>query len=150
MLAIFIVVAYGLMPLCSVFFVSSREAWLVGFKNLPLNGSVLMLYSSDGSADIVLISVSLFLCVFSAASAIWAYSGDSAGRIAALAFVSADVLWWSAIVIYAIASADVDGSARMNWIFELVGPPIWLGFIWWNFTRPDVNAYYRFKSETAK
>lgn len=149
-LTIFIVVAYGLMPFVSVFFVSSREILLIGFRNLPFNGSIFVLYDADGSANFLLILGSLFLCIFSAASAICAFYGDSAGRVAALAFVTADVLWWSTIVLYAISFGEVNASDKLSWLLQLVGPPVWLGFIWWNFTRPDINAYYKFKSETDR
>ncbi|MGB7208702.1 MAG: hypothetical protein WBD27_08580 [Pyrinomonadaceae bacterium] len=147
-LAIFVVVAYGLMPFVSVFFVSKREAFLVGLRTLPFNGSILFLYDAEGNANIVLIFVSLFLCIFSAASAIWAFYGDVAGRIATLLFVTLNVVWWTGIVLYAIANGENDAPDKLGWIFQLIVPPIWLGFIWWNFTRSDINAYYKFKSES--
>lgn len=148
-LAILIVLAYGVMPFISVFFVSSREMWLVGFRNLPFNGSILVLYDSDGSANVVLLFVSLLLCFFSAGSAIWAFYGDSSGRLATLIFVTLDVVWWSGIVLFAIAFSDTMGSDKLTWVFELIGPAAWLAFIWWNFTRPDMNAYYKFKSTSG-
>lgn len=148
-LAIFIVVAYGILPFISVFFVDASMALLIGFRNLPLNGSILFLYDSDGEANFALLFVSLFLCVFSAASAIWAFYGDSAGRIATLVFVTLDVLWWTGIVVYAMVNAENSGSDKLGWATQLLIPPIWLGFIWFNFTRTDLSAYYRFKSYDA-
>jgi hypothetical protein len=145
-LAIFIVVAYGLMPFVSVVFVSSREMWLAGLWNLPFNGSILVLYDESGNANIVLVFISLFLCIFSAASAIWAFYGDAAARLATLVFVTLDVAWWMGIVLFAVVFGEAEVTARMRWAAELIVPPLWLGFIWWNFTRPDVSAYYRFKS----
>lgn len=146
-LMVFIVVAYGLMPFVSVVFLDSRTAFLIGFRTLPFNGSILFLYDANGDASPVLIFVSLFLCLFSAASAIWAFYGDWLGRIATLLFVTGDVLWWSCLVIYAIFDDANSSSDKIGWISQLIFPPMWLGFIWWNFTRPDVNAYYRFKSQ---
>ncbi len=148
-LMIFIVVAYGLMPFVSVVFLDSRMALLIGLRTLPFNGSILFLYDANGEASTVLVFVSLFLCLFSAASAIWAFYGDSLGRIATLLFVTGDVLWWSGLVMYAILASENPSQNKLSWIFQLIIPPIWLGFIWWNFTRPDVNAYYRFKSQSA-
>jgi hypothetical protein len=147
-LMIFIVVAYGLMPFVSVLFLDSNTAFLVGVRNLPFNGSILFLYDSKGDANVLLIFISLFLCLFTAASAVWAFYGDSLGRIATLLFVTCDVLWWSGLVGYAISTSESLLIDKMDWIFQLIPPPFWLGFIWWNFTRPDVNAYYRFTSQT--
>jgi hypothetical protein len=87
-LMIFIVVAYGLMPFVSVVFLDTRTALLIGPRTLPFNGSILFLYDADGEANTVLVFVSLFLCLFSTASAIWAFYGDRLGRIAALLFVT--------------------------------------------------------------
>src|SRR5687768_14967071 len=92
-LAIFIVLAYGIMPFISVLPVG-REFWLFGLWTLPLNGSILFLWDSDGNGpSFLIVLVSLALCVFSAASAVWAFSDSGAGRAAALTFVSLDVLW---------------------------------------------------------
>lgn len=60
-LAIFIVVAYGLMPFVSVFFVSKHEALLIGFRNLQFNGSILVLYDAYGNADIMRLVKMTFL-----------------------------------------------------------------------------------------
>ena len=146
-LTIFIVVAHGLMPFVSVFFFSAREALLIGLRNLPFNGSILFLYDADGNANFVLIFMSLFLCLFSAASAVWVFYGDGGGRIATLVFVTCNVLWWSAIAIYAIVYSENRSTDKLEWALQLIFPPIWLIFVWWNFTRPDINAYYKFKSE---
>lgn len=147
-LAIFIVVAYGFMPFLSVFFVDTRSALLVGFRNLPLNGSIFFLYDANGEANFLLILVSLLLCVFSAAAAIWAFY-DGVGRSATLILVTLDVLWWSGIVVYGLVNAENNVSDKLGWAFQLLIPPIWLGFIWWNFTRPDVSAFYEYKSQEA-
>ena len=92
-LATFIVTLYGLMPFVSVFFVSSREVFLIGFQNLPFNGSIYLLYDSEGNANITMVVISVALCVFSAASAVWAFY-DGPGKIATLIFLTPDVVWW--------------------------------------------------------
>ena len=147
-LMIFIVFAYGLMPFVSVVFLDTRTALLIGLRTLPFNGSILFLYGADGETNTFLVFVSLFLCLFSAASAIWAFYGDRLGRAATLLFVTGDVLWWSGLVTHAILTSENPSPDKLSWIFQLIVPPIWLGFIWWNFTRLDLNAYYRFKSRS--
>ncbi len=149
-LAILIVAAYGMMPFVSVFFVSKREVFLIGFQNLPFNGSIYVLFDADGNANIVMIIISVVLCVFAALSAIWAFYGDNAGKVATLVFITLDVLWWMGIVIFAIAVGENGFSDKLGWASQLIGPPIWLGFIWWNFTRPDVKEYYKYQSELQK
>ena len=148
-LTIFIVIAYGLLPFISVFPVDSRTALLIGFRNLPFNGSIVFLYGPNGEASFILIFVSLLLCGFLVGSAIWAFTGDSLGRIATLVFVTADVLWWSGIAVYAILQNEAGNLATFGWATQLVVPPVWLAVVWWNFTRPDLNVYYDFKSRTS-
>ncbi len=149
-LTIFIVVAYGLMPFVSVFFIDTRQAFYIGLRNLPFNGSPFVLYDADGNADPILVSISVLLCLFSISSSLWAFYGDSAGRIATLFFLTLDVVWWIGIVVFALTFAEAASSDKLSWVTQLIGPPIWLGFVWWNFTRPDISAYYRYVSESTK
>lgn len=143
-------IAYGVMPFISVLFIDSRTALLFGVWNLPFNGSIAFLYGPDGEASFILVFISLFLCIFTVGGTIWAFTGDRAGRAAALTFLTADVLWWCGLTVVAITMADVRPSDKIGWILELLAPSIWLGVIWWNFTRPDLNAYYEFKSTVSE
>ena len=104
-IVIFIVVAYGLMPLVSVF-PYTGGFWLVEPRFLPFNGSIQVLYRPDGEISIVLLVVTLALCIFSAASAIVAFLDISEGRVAALLFVTLDVIWWFFLVIITIVDAQ--------------------------------------------
>ncbi len=142
-LTIFIVIAYGVMPFISVL-PFAREVWLFGLWNLPLNGSIYFLYGPDGAAPFFLILVSLFLCVFSAASAVWAFYGDLSGKWATLVLITLNVLWWTGLVLTVLVNMDPRDPGFLRLIFEPIPPLGWLGFIWWNFTRPDVNEYYRY------
>ena len=145
-LAIFIVVAYGLMPFVSVMPVG-RDFFLFGLWNLPLNVSIFVLWDSDGNAPpFMIIVVCLALCVFSAASAVWAFYDSRVGRIATLTFVSLDVLWWTILVIVAILESESPGSQALQLVIQPIPPLFWLAFIWWNFTRADVNAYYAYQA----
>ena len=144
-LAIFIVVAYGFMPFVATFPYSSGY-FLIGLRNLPLNGSIAFLYGPEGDAPFILILVSLFLCIFSAASAIWAFAGDREGRTATLIFISLNVLWWTALVLMAILQNDLPANLILQLVFQIIPPFFWLGFIWWNFTRADISQYYDYQA----
>ncbi len=144
-LTIFIVVAYGIMPFISAM-PYGRGFILFGLWNLPLNGSIYFLYGPNGESSLAIILISLLLCAFSAASAIWAFYGDKEGRIATLAFVTLNVLWWTALVIFAIAGNDLPPQSMMRLAIEPIPPLFWLGFIWWNYTRADVNEFYAYRS----
>jgi len=148
-LTILIVAAFGILPFVSAFVMDNGEIWSVGHGYLPFDGSIFVLYGKDGNADFMSVFVSLFLCVFSAASAIWAFYGDWLARVSTLVFVTADVLWWIGLTAYAIAMANTF-TDKASLVLEVVVPLVSLGFIWWNFTRPDVNAYYKFKSECER
>ncbi len=139
-LTILIVALYGVAPFLTAFPVLGRRFI---FGALPFNGSITMLYGPDGEASFILVFISLFLCAFSVASSIWAYYGYNEGRIATLAFVSTNFLWWTFLVIIAIADAPTDASEYIRLFTSLIFPPIWLGFFWWQYTRPEVLAYYR-------
>jgi len=145
-LTIFIVVAYGAFPFVSTFPFSGGFMLFQGFWNLPLNGSIIVLYGADGSAPFLLVLVSLFLCVFSAAAAIWAFYGFAEGRTATLIFVTLDVLWWTLLVVVGITHGDLDASGKIRLAIEPVPPIGWLIFVWWNFMRPEMTEYYKYCS----
>src|SRR5688572_30171182 len=117
-LTIFIIVAYGVMPFISTFPFSGGFVLRRGLWNLPLNGSIIVLYGDDGSASFLLVLVSLFLCVFSAAAAVWAFYGFAEGRAATLIFVTLDVLWWTLLVVNAITQSDLDPSGKIALAIE--------------------------------
>lgn len=148
-LAIFIIIAYGLLPIVSVFPFTGGFL-LVGPRFLPFNGSIQFLYGPNGEAPFILILISLFLCVFSAASALLVFAGIKEGRVAALTFVTLDVLWWTLLLILAIINNESPGQASFELATHILFPPIWLIGVWWNFTQPEIGAYYRHQSELQK
>ncbi len=142
---IFVVLAYGILPFFSVM-PFGREVLLFGLWNLPLNGSIYLMYGPDGVPSFTLVLVSLFLCVFSAASAVGAFYGWTIARIATPLLVTLNVLWWTLLVIMIIANSDVPTPDLVRLAIEPVPPLFWLGFIWWNYTRTDVIEYCRQES----
>ena len=146
-LTILVVVGYGLLPFVSVFPLSHGSFLLIGPRFLPFNGSVQVLYGTDGEISLVLLIVTLALSFFSVASAIVAFLGITEGRVAALIFLTLNVAWWFFLVVTAIMNDDVDAASSINFLSQLIFPSIWLGIIWWNFTRQDISAYLKYKSE---
>ena len=148
-LTIFIVISYGVMPFVSAMPLGGRDFLLVvGFWTLPLNGSFVILFGSEEAPPFFIAVVSLALCVFSAASALWAFYGDQAGRVATLVFVTLDVLWWIGLVLNAIALNGIADSLSL--VIEPFPPLGWLSFIWWNFTRADMNEFYAYQSSLGR
>ena len=145
-MAIFVVIAYGILPLMSVM-PFGRGFLLFGPWFLPFNGSFQVLYDANGEISPILLGVTLALGLFSAASSVTAFLGLSEGRIGTLLFVTLDVAWWFFLTINAIENVDSPDKA-LPFITELILPPLWLGFVWWNYTRPEIGAYY--KQESGK
>jgi len=142
---IFIVIGYGLFPFFGVI-PFAREFWYWSLGVLPFNGSIYILYGPNGEVSFVLILVSLLLCVFSAASAIWANTGQNEGRFSMLTILTLNVSWWIFLVALALLNQEKPGENTFKMIFEIVKPPVYLVFIWWYFTKADVVAYYRQQS----
>src|SRR5262249_99409 len=120
--------------------------WYWSLGVLPFNGSIYILYGPNGEVSFVLILVSLLLCVFSAASAIWANTGQNERRFSMLTILTLNVSWWIFLVALALLNQEKPGENTSKMIFEIVKPPVYLVFIWWYFTKADVVAYYRQQS----
>jgi hypothetical protein len=118
-ITILIVICYGIVPFLTAFPVLGRRFMLGA---LPFNGSITMLYNEQGEAPIVLVFVSLFLCVFSVASAVWASFGPNEARIATLAFVTTNFLWWNFLVVNAIAGAEQGDPFLFHLVKSLLNP----------------------------
>lgn len=94
-----------------------------------------------------MVFIPLFLCVFTAASAIWVSFGDNLSRIILLVFVSLNVLWWAFLVIMAVAYDDSKNLAFLRFLPTLIRPLFIFVCCWWYFTKKEVVAYYKQNSE---
>jgi hypothetical protein len=146
LITIFIVIAYGVLPLASAIPFGGRYV-LLGPIFLPYNGSVQILYGPDGDVSLPLLLVTLVLSFFSVGSAIVAFFGVSEGRTSALIFITLDVAWWAFLVISAVVFASDRTDMVIRAVPELAIPPVWLAVIWWNYTRPDITAWLLYSSE---
>ena len=140
--AIFAVICYGILPFVGMIPLGNKFFYR-GVWALPYNGSIFVLYDQNGEPFMLLIVISLSLCFFTVASAIWAWIGDNEGRIAFLGFATINVIWWMSLVIFSIAVAETKGELVIQSIPNLMIPPIWLGAIWYFFTRESMVAYYK-------
>lgn len=144
-MTIFVVIAYGLLPLVSVFPFSGGYL-LLGPRFLPFNGSIQVLYDSNGEISLTLLLVTLGLSLLAAGAAIVTFLGVKEGRAATLIFLTLDVAWWFYLVITAIVFSD-QSSNRLALGLQLFFPPLWLGFVWWNMTRSDIGNWLRYQEQ---
>jgi len=98
---------------------------------------------SDIEISFTLVFVSIFLPVFSLASAIWAFVGHNEGRIAVLIFVSLNFLWWMFLALINIANSDEEILNGVLFLIGFIRPVVMFGLFWWYFTKKDVVAYYK-------
>lgn len=86
--------------------------------------------------------------IFCAASAIWAFFGDNAGRISLLIFVSLNMLWSIFVLILLIAAAKPKENGYYDaniflYGFNLLKPLALFGLCWCYFIQKEVVAYYK-------
>ncbi len=91
----------------------------------------------------IMVFIPLFLCGFTALSAIWVAVGDNLSRIVLLIFASLNVLWWTFLVILANAYDDSKQLAFLYLTTTLIRPVFVLICCWWYFTKKDVVAFYK-------
>lgn len=144
-MTIFIVIAYGVLPMTSVFPFTGGFL-LVGPRFLPYNGSFQVLYGPDGDVSPFLLVVTITLCALAAGAAIVTFLGVKEARMATLIVLILDVAWWFFLVISAIMGAE-RGADALEFGLQLLFPLPWLIFVWWNMTRPDIKAWLDYQSE---
>ncbi len=99
---------------------------------------------ANGEAALPVVIVSLGLCVFTAAAAIWTLIGDNEGRISLLIMVTLNLLW--ALFLATMVLSDTDAENKkgavlyiLNWIVTSL---LMIAFYWYFFTQ-EVVAYYK-------
>lgn len=117
---------------------------------LPFFGNIMLIRGSEEDFPFIIVFIWLFLPVFTAASAVWAWTGDNNGSIALLIFVSLNMLWGAFNYVNFIAY-DSEGQAKgfgyaTNVLLRTV---FWVGINWWYLNRKDVIAYFRQQSQAA-
>jgi hypothetical protein len=99
---------------------------------------------ANGEAALPFVIVSLGLCVFTAAAAIWAFVGDNEGRISLLIMVTLNLLW--ALFLATLVLSDTDAENKKgavlyisNWVVTSL---LMVAFYWYFFSQ-EVVAYYK-------
>ena len=146
-ITIFIVVAYGLMPIVSAF-PYGDGLMLIGPRFLPFNGSVIALQDGNGEIPMLLLVVTIGLSLISVGLAVITFFGVGEARWATLVFLTLNVAWWFYLVMDAIM-ANANSPQSLSWGLQLLFPPLWLGFVWWNWTRPDIKAWLDYQAELS-
>ena len=142
-ITLFVVLAYGIWPLVSAF-PAGRGFLLIGPVFLPFNGSVSVLFSDNGEISSIILVVTIALAMLTVMSAAVTFLGVREARAATLIFLSLNLLWWYLLVIDTIINSD-SSSRAFQLILELIIPPFWAGFVWWNMTRPDIAEWLAYQ-----
>lgn len=144
-MTIFIVIAYGFLPLVSAI-PFTGGVFLFGPRFLPFNGSTLVLYDSSGEISTVLLIVTLALSLMSVFAAIITFLGVRECRWPTPILLTLNLAWWFFLVINAIM---IEGNTpdSFRWALELLIPPFWLVFVWWNWSKSDVTEWLDYQSE---
>jgi hypothetical protein len=98
---------------------------------------------SDDEIPKIMVFVPVFLCTFTAASAIWAACGDNNGRVVMLVFVSLNFLWWLFLIVTAAAYDSSHRFVALVYLPTLIRPLIIFVLCWWFFNKSNVVAYYK-------
>src|SRR5580765_6364345 len=125
-MTIFIALAYGLLPLVSVFPFTGGFL-LVGPMFLPLNGSVQVLYDANGEIPLLLLVITLCLSLSAVGAVVVTFFGIREARWPTIVLLTLDVAWWFFLVISAIMGSE-NAPESFRLVFELLIPPIWLAF----------------------
>jgi hypothetical protein len=144
-MTIFIVIAYGLLPLVSVFPFTGGFL-LVGPRFLPFNGSMQVLYDPQGEVVTALLTVTLGLSLLSVASAVITFLGVREARWPTPILLTLNLVWWFFLVISAIMEPGRPADT-IGLVGQLLFPPFWLGFVWWNWLKPDITAWLNYQAE---
>lgn len=139
---ILVIYGYGIPPFLPSIDVP-RVGILFGVAALPFNGSIAVLRGENGEVPFLFVFVTLLLCAFTIASVFWAYIGHNEGRIVFLACVSLNFLWWTFLVLMAMAYNENSLEDQLRLGLSLVRPIIWIVCLWVYFTRKDLVAYYK-------
>lgn len=119
----------------------------IGLGVLQFFRTILEAQNSEEQIPFTIMFVTLFLCGFTAASAIWAFLGDNNGRYALLAFISLNTLWLVFNILTYIAYESSDNLLNAGLVIAVLRGLFWLIINWWYLTRKDVVAYFNQQTE---
>ena len=106
--------------------------YFIGFRN------------ADGEIALPIVLITFLLCLFTVGAAIWALTGDNAGRIALMILVPLNILW---IVLFDVSALldnfkENDEIAVFSIIQQVMISLFVIGFEWY-FISENVVEYYK-------
>ena len=130
----------GVLVLCGLMFLN--------FGIYQFIQDFLAIRNSETETPIIIAALLISLDILCAASAVWAFFGENAGRLSLLAFVSLNMLWSLFVFVLLIANArpKANGYHDSNIFlfgFSLLKPLFLFAVCWWYFTRREVIAYFK-------
>lgn len=138
-----IIIGFGIVPFLPTFKMFG-DTWGSSFGALPFNGILDFFYGADSDPSLILVFVTLFLRLFTLASALWTlFTSHNEARHALLGFTSLNYLSWAFMIVSIIASKETQNVEFLELVLIMIKPTIIIGIIWWYFTKTDVVNYYR-------
>jgi hypothetical protein len=116
---------------------------IIGYGIFPLISTYAAISASEEKVPFTLVFISFLLPTFSIGAAIWAFAGDNEGRIALLATVSLNFLWWLFLSIGDVARSETEALNAAFLAIGMIRPVTFFVVFWWYLTKKDVVAYYR-------
>ncbi|HVE58506.1 MAG TPA: hypothetical protein VNB22_16860 [Pyrinomonadaceae bacterium] len=118
----------------------------IGFGVLQFFKTIQDAQSSKEETSFVIIFITLFLCVFTAASAVWAFVGDNTGRYALLTFITLNILWIYGNLLIFILDEGIASKSGADYLIA-AGKGIWgFGANFWYLMNDEVVAYFNQQS----
>jgi hypothetical protein len=102
--------------------------------------------NAEGETSFPTIFIALFLCIFTAASAVWAFLGDNSGRYALLFFISLNILWLLGNLSALLLNEGLENKSSI-FILIAAGKTVWgFGANWWYLTTGEIVEYFNRQS----
>jgi hypothetical protein len=102
--------------------------------------------SAEGETSFPTVFIALFLCIFTAASAVWAFLGDNSGRYALLFFISLNILWLLGNLSALLLNEGLENKSSI-FILIAAGKTVWgFGANGWYLTTGEIVEYFNRQS----
>ena len=104
---------------------------------------------AEQKPSFIIVFVTLFLALFTAASAVWAFFGDNYGRYALLTFVTLNILWIYTDLVFFIMNEGFGSRSNIQYMIAAAKGIGGLGLNWWYLMSDEVVAYFDQRSQSG-